>query len=164
MKYLTVLRHAKSSWKETDRADIDRPLNKRGKHDAPLMGRIIARRVEHPERILCSPAKRARKTAEFVADAISYPHEQIDIIEEIYDADVDTLLTVLYGLKDEFRRIMLIGHNPSITGLLNYLTPSGIDNVRTCGTACIELPVESWKDITRGIGSTIFYDIPKNHY
>ena len=164
MKYLTLLRHAKSSWEETGRVDIERPLNKRGKHDAPLMGKVIAEKVQQPDRILCSPAKRARKTAKLVAEAMSFPKKRIDIVEEIYNADVDALLTVLYGLENEIQRVMLIGHNPSITGLLNYLAPSGIDNMPTCGTAYIELPVESWNSLTRGSGSVIFYDVPKNHY
>ena len=156
MKHLTIIRHAKSSWKEVNQADIDRPLNKRGKHDALLMAKIIAKKVEHPDIVLCSPAKRARKTAKAIA-------QEIRVVEEIYDADVDVLVQIVSQIEDRYDRAFLIGHNPSLTALLSFLTPAAVGSLPTCAAACVELGLDSWKAIGQGVGSIIYYDSPRNH-
>lgn len=164
MKHLILIRHAKSSWDEPALSDIDRPLNHRGKRDAPLMGGLLKARGLVPDRIVSSPAKRARKTAKLIAREIGYDAEAIDIRGSVYMQGVPALLTLVQGLSDGWERVYLIGHNPDLTDLLNALADESIDNVPTCGIAAIEFAVESWSHIMAGAGRLALFDYPKRHY
>lgn len=92
MKQLLICRHAKSSWKNPELADIARPLNRRGKRNAPLMGERLAARGMMPELIMSSPAKRARKTAVRLCRGMKAPADLIQINDTLYDSDVPGLL------------------------------------------------------------------------
>lgn len=164
MKNLVVVRHAKSSWDEPALSDIDRPLNHRGKRDAPLMGGILQARGLVPDRILSSPAKRARKTARLIAKEIGYDAEAIDIRDSLYMDGVPALMALIQGLNDAWERVYLIGHNPDLTELVNRLTDENIENVPTCGIASIEFDVDSWLHIMVGSGRLALFDYPKRHY
>jgi phosphohistidine phosphatase len=146
MKTLTVVRHAKSSWKDPALRDIERPLNRRGKRDAPEMGARLAARALIPDLMLASPAKRARLTAEAVARELHYPVSDIRLDERIYGADVDGLMNVVWGLDDRFDHVMLFGHNPGLTEFVNTITVARIDNVPTCGVAELQFNVQRWVD------------------
>ena len=98
MKKLVLIRHAKSSWKNPGLRDFDRPLNKRGKADAPEMGRRLALRSLMPDRLLSSPAKRAIRTAEIIAGAIGFPAGRISRMDRLYGAGVAELIGILQGL------------------------------------------------------------------
>jgi len=164
MKNLVVIRHAKSSWDDPGLADIDRSLNGRGKHDAPLMGGLLKARGMRPGRIVCSPAKRARKTAKLIAEELGYAAEAIDIRPGIYMEGLPALIAIIQGLDDAWQRVYLVGHNPDLTDLVNRLAGESIDNVPTCGVASIEFEVESWAHIMAGAGRLAFFDYPKRHY
>jgi phosphohistidine phosphatase len=151
MKTLLLLRHAKSSWKDGDLDDHDRPLNKRGKRDAPRMGRLLAEENLLPDLILCSSAKRCRKTAEHVIAASGYRGET-RITGELYEAGAGNLIPFLATLADETTPVLLIAHNPGLEELLESLvgvyTP-----LTTAALAQIELSVRRWQDLdekTRG--------------
>ncbi len=161
MKTLTLLRHAKSSWDHPELADIDRPLNKRGKRDAPIMGERLARAGISPELILTSPARRARKTASRVARALGYPADRIVVDPRIYAAAPAELMALIRGLDDRWSDVMLVGHNPTLTELANELTAADIDNVPTAGVVRIRFPVPSWSDIRPGAGELTLFDYPK---
>ena len=122
MKTLLLLRHAKSSWKDGDLDDHDRPLNGRGKRDAPRMGRLLAEERLLPELILCSSAKRCRKTAEHVIAESGYRGET-RLTGELYEAGAEKLREVLAGLAGEPTRVLLIAHNPGLEELLELFTP-----------------------------------------
>ncbi len=162
MKRLSLLRHAKSSWDggETDR---DRTLNKRGQRDAPLMGtRLTARRLR-PSLILTSPAVRAATTAGSVAQSLGYPREFIQREERLYLASRQTLIDVVTTQEDTFNDLLLVGHNPGLTELINELLPElRLDNLPTAGVACIDSEAESWADFTHGPLTLAFFDYPKN--
>lgn len=161
MKRLTLLRHAKSSWKEPLGSDIARPLNERGKRDAPEMGRRLSASRFLTDALITSPAKRARKTARLVANEIGYPVEDIRTDERIYEADVGDLIEIVRELDEPLSRVLLVGHNPGFTDLANCLSGERIPNVPTCGVAGIEFPVRYWKDVDRGKGRMVFFDFPK---
>ena len=161
MKYLALLRHAKSSWKNADLDDFDRPLNQRGERDAPMMGRRLQARGVRPSLIVSSPAKRARKTARLVAQAINYPVEFLQRETELYLADPGTILAVIAEQEDSFNSIVVCGHNPGMTDLANRLTDSAIDNVPTCGVVGMEADIQSWAETGDAKWRLVFFDYPK---
>lgn len=161
-KRITLLRHAKSSWKDASVADRDRPLNQRGSKSAPDMGKRLADRGVRPSLLLTSPAKRARETARLIARELNYPLEFIQSESELYLATPETILQVVARQDDGFNDVMLFGHNPGITELANQLGDRNIDNVPTCGVVGIELDVQEWAEIVAADGKTVFFDYPKS--
>lgn len=145
MKTLLILRHAKSSWKDPTLADHERPLKKRGKRDAPRMGELIYEQDLTPDLILCSSAKRARMTAEAVAEACRYEGE-INFLRDFYLADHETILHRLSDLGDEIMRVMVVGHNPDLEELLEVLT-GDFERLPTAALAQITIPVVHWSEL-----------------
>ena len=121
MKSLLILRHAKSSWKHPELTDHDRPLNKRGKRDAPRMGEILRSAHLMPEAITSSTAARARATAEAVAKASGYKGK-IALNRSLYAAGPEAYLKVLHELSDHYKRVLVVGHNPGLEELLEMFT------------------------------------------
>lgn len=164
MKTVILVRHAKSSWKDPDRKDIDRPLNKRGKRDAPFMGVRLKERRVRPDLILCSPAKRARQTARIVAEAIGYPLRKIRFEKAIYHSTAQTLLEILKKQDDASGTIMMFGHNPGFSVLADLLLKDGpAQHMPTTGVYCIRFGVDRWGDVTEGNGDCEFFDYPKRY-
>ena len=161
MKTLVLVRHAKSSWKDASLADRDRPLNQRGKRDAPEMGDKLADLVGAPDLIVSSPAARAIATARIVADAVGYPSDGIREDERIYEASPGELLEVIRELDDERDRVFLFGHNPGLTDLVNELSEPAIDNVPTCGVVEFRLAADRWTDISRATVRRTAFLTPK---
>lgn len=151
MKTLLLLRHAKSSWKGSDLDDHDRPLNKRGKREAPRMGQLLKEEQLLPDLILCSSAKRCRKTAEHVIHESGYRGET-RITGDLYEAGAEQLRRVLAGLGDELSCVLVIAHNPGLEELLEGLT-GDYTPLTTAALARLDLPVEHWRNLndTRGV-------------
>lgn len=162
MKRITLLRHAKSSWKNPHLSDVDRPLNGRGKSDAPEMGRRLKRTGFRPDAVITSPAKRARRTAQLVAREIGFPPDGVVVEAGIYEAGQEMLLEIVRGLGKDIGHALLVGHNPGFTDLANYLTGEEIENIPTAGVATIEFGTDSWKNIGRSGGDLVHFDYPKN--
>lgn len=149
MKSVLVLRHAKSSWKQQELADHDRPLNKRGKRDAPLMGRLLKKEDLVPDVIISSTAIRARSTAEAVAKASGYKGE-IVLNKSLYAAGPEAYLGVIHDLSDEYVRVLIVGHNPGLEELLELLTGE-IHLMPTCSLAHVNLHVDKWSEVDNKI-------------
>jgi phosphohistidine phosphatase len=164
MKRLILMRHAKSSWDHPDLADFDRPLNKRGKRDAPLMGKRLREMREKPDLILSSPAARAVSTVEKIAEKIGFPKKKIVLNKGIYQAGMDELLRILKSIDNFHADVLVCGHNPGLTDLCNFLSDSPIDNIPTCGLVCQEFAIDSWIYLERGSGTLVYFDYPKRHY
>jgi phosphohistidine phosphatase len=162
MRTLTLVRHAKSSWKDNSLADRERPLNKRGKKDAPEMGRRIAAAGIRPSLIVSSPAVRAWTTAKIIADEIGYPREFLQRDKALYLASVNGILDVIAGQDDGFNNLMLVGHNPGFTEFANYLVPGLTGNVPTAGVVSVELDTDDWNLYDRPDATLLLYDFPKN--
>lgn len=145
MKILLILRHAKSSWKDLTLSDHDRPLNKRGKRDAPRMGELIYEQDLVPDLMLSSTAKRARMTAEAVSEACSFEGE-IKFLRDLYQADSENIIQILSDLEDELMRVMVVGHNPDLEELLELLTGE-YERLPTGALAQIQLPIEHWSEL-----------------
>lgn len=161
MKTLTILRHAKSSWKDSTLADHDRPLNKRGERDAPVMAERIQQSGIRPSLILSSPAVRAWTTAKLIAKEISYPTEFLQRDERLYHAGVRKIIDVLAAQDVDFNSIMIVGHNPGLTDFANYLMPGLTDNIPTCGIVSMTIDTDDWNlKETRKV-ELAAYDFPK---
>jgi phosphohistidine phosphatase len=144
MKRLTLIRHAKSGWRNAYLADIDRPLDERGRQNAPTVGKRLAQRDCKPDLLLCSPATRALATAEVIAEEIGYPPERILVDRRIYGADIIQLLDVIQTLDGTCDHVMCVGHNPGLTDLANYLSPQYIGSLPTCGVVEMTFDTETW--------------------
>ena len=149
MKSILVLRHAKSSRKDPDLTDHDRPLNKRGKRDAPRMGRLMKKENLVPDVIISSTAIRARSTAEAVAKTSGYKGEII-LDKSLYAAGPEAYLGVIHDLSDEYVRVLIIGHNPGLEELVEMLTGE-IHLMPTCSLARVKLHVDKWSDVDNKI-------------
>ncbi len=163
MKILYLVRHGKSSWKYPTLDDFERPLNKRGRKNAPLMGSILKKLEVKPDLIISSPANRASMTARIISDQMNYPLERIRYDESIYAASENELLHIIAEIDDQVTKAMLIGHNPGLTSLANLVGDSPISNIPTSGVCCIELSVSSWKEIWKHRGKVKFFEFPKKY-
>jgi phosphohistidine phosphatase len=165
MKTVYLIRHAKSSWEDESLSDFDRPLNERGKADAPRMGKRLKEKDFTPDLLLSSPAKRALSTAKRIADALGFPKEKIKTDRALYHADEDELLSVIRSLNDKNDCIVLFGHNPGLTDFVNAMSHDQkklIDTIPTCGVVAFSFDLSSWKHIDFGKGTLLFYDFPKS--
>src|SRR5687768_11287079 len=138
-KELIIIRHAKSDWENTNLKDFDRPLNKRGKANAPEMAHRLLNQNIIPQLIVSSPALRALTTAKFFADTWQIPLKEIKQEPSIYEAGVKTLLKVVNQFDNQFDKIAMFGHNPGFTDLVNYFD-GFIDNMPTCSVVLLEFP------------------------
>lgn len=163
MKTLYILRHAKSSWKFEELSDHDRPLNQRGRTDAPLMGNELASRGVSPDRIISSPAVRAITTATLVGRELDYEPDEIKIDERIYGADKHMLLEVIQSTPLEMEHVMIVGHNEALSDFANMLSPRSIGSIPTAGIVALRFNCESWYDISRDNAELLFFDFPKNY-
>lgn len=161
-KQLIIVRHAKADWGDFDLKDFDRPLSPKGHTDAPKMGnRLVAHNIK-PNMIVSSPALRAFTTAKYFASGWQMDTEQLTTNALIYEASVQTLLSIINGFDDRFDKIALFGHNPGLTDLLNYLTNEYIANLPPCGVALIEFPFDKWELISGNTGSLVLFDYPES--
>lgn len=160
MKKIFLVRHAKSYWGDQSLSDFDRPLNKRGKNDAPFMGKILKEISVQSDLIISSPAKRAKKTALAIAHKIDYPQNKILFNEELYEASTKDILKVLKEVDEVYRFVMLFGHNPGLTLLNNFISNSYIDNIPTCGVVALEFD-KNWMQLDENSCTQLFFEYPK---
>jgi phosphohistidine phosphatase len=143
MKTLLLLRHAKSDWSNPQVADHDRPLNKRGKRDAPRMGRLLQDEKLLPDLILTSTAKRTRQTVQAMVEAGSYTGK-VKARQALYLAGPEAYIEVLRGVPDKYRRVMVVGHNPGLEELVEHLTGTATI-LPTAALAQVSLPITQWR-------------------
>ncbi len=158
------MRHAKSIWGSTELADISRPLNKRGEHDAPLMGKILKKEYQvKPDLILSSPAKRAQQTARLIAKATDYPKEKIEINDSLYASGASAIFNAIQSLDKLLDEVIIISHNPDLTTLANQLSDQQIEDIPTCGVVRLDFKTDSWRSIRQGSGIFKFFAYPRKH-
>ena len=161
MKRLFIVRHAKSSWDYPELDDFDRPLNNRGKRNAPEMGKRLAKRNVKPDLLISSPAKRAFTTAKKIAKEISYPKKSIQEEPLFYHGSVQNMIDVLKKTNNTVQTLMIFGHNPGLTDLANSLSDTDIYNIPTCGVVEIVFNEDSWSQIDKTKGKSLSFDFPK---
>jgi phosphohistidine phosphatase len=161
MKLLTLIRHAKSSWKHPGLADIERPLNARGRRDAPAMGRRLAAVEPAPDLILASPAERAASPAGAIAAAIGIGADAVSLQRALYMATPKEMLRAIRGVDAHLLHLALVGHNPGITDLSEALADARFENVPTCGIVRLRLAIDTWPEACEGCGTLLDFDYPK---
>ena len=163
MKTLYLLRHAKSSWADPGKSDKERPLNSRGKHNAPLMGQRFSLRGESVDLIVSSPAKRAHDTAKLFAAQCDYPRDKVEVAEALYFLGNGSIEELIRQQRSEVGGLMLVFHNPDITSFSNSLDYElYIDNVPTCGLIRFECDIDDWHQWSPDSTSFEYFDYPKN--
>jgi phosphohistidine phosphatase len=170
MKTVLILRHAKSDWGTPGLPDFERSLAKRGLEDAPRMGEVLAQFDSVPDRILSSPARRAKQTAELVAKACGF-RKAIRWEDSFYEGDSEDLIAALQRLPETVERVLLIGHNPILEETVALLAASFSPvaaaaegwaiKIPTAGLVCLNLEIMEWKDLQPGDGVLLWFIIPK---
>ncbi len=161
MKTLLLVRHAKSDWGDPSLDDFDRPLNERGKKDAPIMAQRLLDKKIKIDAFIASPAKRAAKTAKFFAEAFKHKKDEIEFKEKLYLAEPATFFSVISAADDAFKTIAVFSHNYGITDFANQLTDTRIDNIPTCGVFAIKIHSDTWSDFANAKKEFWFFDYPK---
>jgi phosphohistidine phosphatase len=159
MKTLLLLRHAKSSWKDASLDDFDRPLNGRGLKAAPQMGKFMRKQKVEPDLLLSSPAERARRTAALIVEAAKLT-APLRYDDRIYEASVTRLLEVVSQIEEVANVVLLVGHNPGLEGLLEYLTGEP-ERMPTAALAQISLDIEKWSKVRERSGRLEWLVKPK---
>jgi phosphohistidine phosphatase len=160
MKTLILVRHAKSSWEDAALPDKERPLNERGKRDAPDMGKRLAKRDVKPELILSSPARRAFATAKIIAKSLRYKLKNIVVDDRLYPGAADEILNSIHRLDKQLDRVMIVGHNPALADLAHRLS-SEIDRMPTCAVAKFRFDVKAWSMVDTSSLATVRLEHPK---
>lgn len=164
MKELLLLRHAKSSWDNANLGDIKRPLNEKGRADAPLMGEQIAKLDFVPQIIFSSTAVRTRETIALVCESAHWPIEKVRFETDLYTFDVEDVMHFIASISDKFEQVMMVGHNPAYTFLFNFLSDDSIDNLPTCGACLLRFDLEKWADLKHKKGETLWIGSPRMFY
>jgi phosphohistidine phosphatase len=162
VRTLSLIRHAKSSWKYPNLADADRPLSNRGRREAALMGGVLATRGFYPDRWLSSPALRALRTAEAVAGALGWPLARITLEHHLYERSCDEMLAFLQTMEDDVAWVACVGHNPELTDLAYRLTSENIANVPTCGVVEMRFAMDRWQSLGEIAPLSVAFDFPRN--
>jgi len=163
MKYLYIIRHAKSDWDIMGLDDFDRPLNKRGSENAPFMGELLAKDGVKPDLIISSPALRAKTTAQEIAKKVGYDKKDILYKDELYGAEVEDILSVLKKVPSKKDTVFIFGHNPGLTYFAEYISGKEIGNIPTCGIVYVKIDSDKWDHIGKGSGEFVSFEYPKKY-
>lgn len=161
MKTLTIVRHAKSDWENETLHDSYRPLNQRGYMDAQAIAKQVVKKMELPDYWLTSPAIRAYSTAVIFANAFKFDPDKIVIKHKLYEATIKNLKQIVSVIPDNYKHVILFGHNPSLTNYFNEVADSYADNIPTCGTLHLVSPANKWKEFSNVQLQNDFYLYPK---
>ena len=158
MKTLIVIRHAKSSWANIGERDFDRPLNERGKEDAPKMAAKLVKANLKVDAFVSSTAKRARKTAKAFVEAYGKTKDEIILSNDLYNAPANVFYEEIHKLADNVNTVAFFAHNPGITYFVNELTATRVDNMPTCAVYAIQVNINRWTDFTKADKEFLFFD------
>lgn len=161
MKTLVIFRHAKAEKNDLIK-DFDRNLTDRGKSDAIDMAKRLHKKGFNPDLIVSSPAKRTHKTAKIISDGFKLNEKQLDLNSQIYQAGVEDLLYLIRDFDDKVDNVILVGHNPTVTGIIGFLSPNFIEHMPTAGCAMIKFNAKTWKMIKQSSGNLVFVDYPSH--
>jgi phosphohistidine phosphatase len=162
LKTLLLIRHAKSSWDGDVSSDFDRPLNERGKKDAPEMAKRLIRSGMLIDLFVSSPAKRAKKTAELFAREFHKPEDEILFIPQLYHAVQEDFHQIIRDLDPRYNHIAVFSHNPGITDFANSLTEMSVDNMPTCSIFAVRVPIVTWEGFSETPKEFLRFDYPKS--
>ncbi|MCP4971032.1 MAG: histidine phosphatase family protein [Arcobacter sp.] len=161
MKKLYLIRHAKSDWTNSNLDDFDRPLNKRGKRSVKFMSKLLKQKHIHPDLIISSPAYRARFTTKKIIKKINYKNN-IMYNENLYEANLKTILEIITFIEDENDEVFIVAHNPGLN-LLAYNLLEFNENLPTCSILEISFDCSSWREIKKENAKFVSFEYPKKY-
>ena len=159
MKNLIIVRHCKSSWKDPRLSDFDRPLNKRGNIDGELMSNYLREKEKKIDKLILSTSIRTRLTSKYFIEKIHF--NSISYLDELYHASYSEIIKIISKIENNFNNIMVIGHNPGLTELINHFTDMRIYNIPTTGIIKVEFKEAKWSKITENKGKIVYKKFPK---
>ncbi|MCW8936185.1 MAG: histidine phosphatase family protein [Gammaproteobacteria bacterium] len=162
MKTVLFARHAKSNWNEPGVSDFNRPLNEKGKNDAPLMATYLQQCGYIIHQIISSDAARALATAEEYKKYLT-PDKPVIQNHIIYMASHLDIVDIIKQLPDKQSTVMIVGHNPTMTEVVNYYTRDGVSDMPSCSVAIVQFEANNWSDIKREHGDLLAFEYPKKH-
>ena len=162
MKIVLLIRHAKSSWDDITIDDFERPLNDRGKRDAPEMARRLLKRKQEIDAFISSPAKRAKKTALLFAEEFKFDKDKVKFHDYLYHPSRENLLRAIESAPDKADNIAIFSHNPGITAFVNELTETKVDDMPTCAIFAVSADIKRWKDFRNAARKFLYFDYPKS--
>ena len=161
-RQIVLIRHAKSSWNNPGQSDFDRPLNERGKEDAPDMGRRLKEAGILPDLIVSSTAKRAQQTARLISDEVGFSTTNIESRDELYHAPPSVFESIIHSLDNKFETVFFVAHNPGITEFAASLDPNySINDMPTCTTVGVRIDADEWSDFHKAAKTVFLFDTPK---
>ena len=163
MKTLVLIRHAKSSWENGHSSDYERPLNERGRNSLPIMANAISKLNYRKMSFLSSSATRAKQTAIGICAELGYDINEIGFEKNLYHSSPETMLSFINKVSNNFETLFLFAHNPGITEAVDYFSEHYIDNMPTCGLVQINFEIDDWALVSKGLGSFVLFDYPKNY-
>ena len=158
MKVLYICRHAKSSWQNSNLSDFERPLNERGLKTAPKMAKYLSKQQPLPDTIITSTAQRALHTANIYNEELNI---NLKKEKDLYHIDYMELFHYICSLPAAINSVAIVGHNPGLTNIVNYLTGADIYNIATAGIAAIKFNINHWNEISGQTGELLWYQYPK---
>lgn len=161
VRNLFLVRHAEAAEANASQRDIERDLTPKGYRDAPRVGRYLFEQQCRPEVILSSAAQRAMATAELLAEQLKFDTGKIKYMEELYQASVRSILQLVGEQKENCQQIMIIGHNPVLTYLAEYLTGQEIGSIASCGVVNIKFILDNWSEISQDTAELLTYTTPE---
>lgn len=162
MKTILLVRHAKSSWENFSVSDEERPLNDRGKKNAPEMAKRLLKRKIEIDAFITSPAKRAVTTAEYFADVYGVKKSKLIVVSDLYMAGRDAFLKTIREAPSKASTIALFSHNNGITEFANLLSEARIDDMPTCAVFAVKSNIKHWHEFEVGNNEFYFFDYPKS--
>ena len=158
--HLYLLRHAQSAEKQQGQSDIERELTPRGIQEAAIIGSFLKKEGFKPEIIVSSSANRAKSTSNIIADALQIDHDLVMQEPELYEASPRTLLSLITNFDMANQTVLMVGHNPTISYLAEYLTKAEIGDMTTGGIAIIEFKLSDWSQVDEGKGDLVRSTFP----
>ena len=162
MRTVILIRHAKSSWANPLQSDFERPLNERGKEEAPAMGKRLKKLGIAPDLIISSSAKRTRQTAKRIAEEVGYDTDNIEWEEILYHCIPSVFEEVIHEIDDSVKTVFIVAHNPGITEFVNQLSPEfKIDNMPTCGMVGARMEGTDWNHFFAAEKKVFLFEYPE---
>ena len=159
MKRLIIIRHSKSSWKDLSLTDFNRPLNRRGKSDGPLMANYLMSKIDKIDYLHSSSSVRTFETSKYFIKKIQFGKVEYD--DSLFHSSATSILNMISNYLEDYQSVMIIAHNPGLTNLINNITNISLDNLPTTGLAEIEFNINSWSNISYENSNLLNLKFPK---
>ncbi|MCB0488027.1 MAG: histidine phosphatase family protein [Cyclobacteriaceae bacterium] len=158
-RVLHLLRHAQSAERQHSQHDRDRDLTTLGMKEAAIIGHHLKKNDSNIDLVVTSVAKRAQDTASQIHGILNLNYD-VKVVEDLYEASVRTLLSITNQLDDEYKQVLLVGHNPYLSYFAEYLSRSEVGSMATCGLATLRFDINSWREVSEGTATLDNYIYP----